>query len=227
MADSTMKESVAVFLKGIDRYNPENLPTLEQYVQMQAIENTYNLDANLAILKLYQFNPSMFKEAVTCQILLKALMNLPHTDFTLCRCLISETFQDMPTISKVISLSHKLETCEFRKFWSELEESKTIIEGIKGFEESIRKFIISVLNITFQLIDKMQLLEMLGNLSEDELKKTCLEQQWQIDGNKVFIANQEEHIKSKNITEKITFDSEYGPYHSYSNIEVEEGNKNC
>merc|ERR1712221_47543 len=104
MADSTMKESVAVFLKGIDRYNPENLATLEQYVQMQAIENTYNLDANLAILKLYQFNPSLFKETVTCQILLKALMNQPNTDFTLCRCLISENFQDLPTITKVIDL---------------------------------------------------------------------------------------------------------------------------
>ena len=35
----------------------------------------------------------------------------------------------------------------------------------------------------------------------------CLEQQWQINGDQVFISNQEEHIKSKNITEKITFES--------------------
>eukprot|EP00112_Aurelia_sp_Birch-Aquarium-sp1_P011773 Seg2476.6 transcript_id=Seg2476.6/GoldUCD/mRNA.D3Y31 product="Eukaryotic translation initiation factor 3 subunit K" protein_id=Seg2476.6/GoldUCD/D3Y31 len=206
MADSTMKESVAVFLKGIDRYNPENLATLEQYLQMQAIENTYNLDANLAILKLYQFNPSMFKETVTCQILLKALMNLPNTDFILCKCLISENFHEVTSVSKVVELSSKLEMCEFREFWRELEESKELIGGIKGFEESIKKFIISVLNVTFQLIDKVQLMEMLGNLTEDELKKTCLDQQWQIHGDQVFISNQEEHIKSKNITEKITFD---------------------
>ena len=42
---------------------------------------------------------------------------------------------------------------------------------------------------------------------EDDLKRLCLEQQWQISGDQVFIANQEEHIKSKNITEKITFES--------------------
>ncbi|XP_065052472.1 eukaryotic translation initiation factor 3 subunit K-like [Rhopilema esculentum] len=207
MADSTMKESVAVFLKGIDRYNPENLSSLEHYVQMQAIENTYNLDANLAILKLYQFNPSLFKETVTCQILLKALMNLPQTDFTLCRCLISENFHELPSISKVTELSNKLEMCEFREFWRELEESKELIGGIKGFEESIKKFIVSVLNVTFQLIDKVQLTEMLGNLSDEDLKRMCLEQQWQITGDQVFIANQEEHIKSKNITEKITFEN--------------------
>jgi len=207
MADSTMKESVAVFLKGIDRYNPENLSTLERYVQMQAIENTYNLDANLAILKLYQFNPTLFKETVTCQILLKALMNLPQTDFTLCRCLISENSHELPSIAKVIDLANKLEMCEFREFWRELEETKEIIGGIKGFEESIKKFIVSVLNVTFQLVDKLQLMEMLGNLSEDDLKRMCLEQQWQINGDQVFISNQEEHIKSKNITEKITFEN--------------------
>lgn len=34
------------------RYNPENLPTLEKYVEAQARENTYDLEANLAVLKL-------------------------------------------------------------------------------------------------------------------------------------------------------------------------------
>lgn len=34
------------------RYNPENLSTLERYVEMEAQENTYDLEANLAILKL-------------------------------------------------------------------------------------------------------------------------------------------------------------------------------
>jgi len=34
------------------RYNPENLKILEQYVFAQASENTYDLEANLAVLKL-------------------------------------------------------------------------------------------------------------------------------------------------------------------------------
>lgn len=71
------------------RYNPENLPTLERYVELQSIENTYDLEANLAVLKLYQFNPATFNMHITCQILLKALTNLPHTDFILCKCLLT------------------------------------------------------------------------------------------------------------------------------------------
>lgn len=85
-----------VFLTGINfffffsRYNPENLQTLESYVDYQSRENTYDLEANLAVLKLYQFNPQRYNSNITCQILLKALTNFPHTDFVLCKCLLSE-----------------------------------------------------------------------------------------------------------------------------------------
>lgn len=85
-----MRMQVAQMLKGIDRYNPENLVKLENYVQIQASENMYDLEANLAVLKLYQFNPASFKKEVVVQILLKALTNLPHTDFVLCKCLIDQ-----------------------------------------------------------------------------------------------------------------------------------------
>ena len=78
------------------------------------------MEANLALLKLYQFNPThtdmkeekkyhvvcfLFIDAsftfyctmkvsdkmhVVVKILLKALANLPHTDFVLCKCLLSQ-----------------------------------------------------------------------------------------------------------------------------------------
>ncbi|XP_057303622.1 eukaryotic translation initiation factor 3 subunit K-like [Hydractinia symbiolongicarpus] len=210
MADSMKEESVAALLKGIDRYNPDNLQTLEHYVQMQAFEQTYNLDANLAVLKLYQFNPSMFKETVTCQILLKALMNLPNTDFILCKCLIIEQHQSFESVNKVISLSNLLETCEFQQFWQELKqkECQELIEGIKGFKESIKKFIASVLSITYQSISKSLLLEILGgDITEEDLKSYCNDNDWKIEDENIFLSNQEEHIKSKNISEKITFDN--------------------
>lgn len=87
----TMRQTVATILKSIERYNPANLQTLERYVEMQSRENTYDLEANLAVLKLYQFNPEKFNPDITCQILLKALTNFPHTDFTLCKCLLLES----------------------------------------------------------------------------------------------------------------------------------------
>ena len=76
-------------LTSCSRYNPENLATLEKYVQVQSQENAYDLEANLAVLKLYQFN-QQYNSDITTQILLKALTNLPHTDFALCKCLLNE-----------------------------------------------------------------------------------------------------------------------------------------
>ncbi|XP_047138517.1 eukaryotic translation initiation factor 3 subunit K isoform X1 [Hydra vulgaris] len=207
MADSMKEDSVAALLKGIDRYNPENLPTLEHYVQMQAFEQTYNLDANLAVLKLYQFNPNEFKETVTCQILLKSLMNLPHTDFVLCKCLIIEQHQSCENVNKVIELSNLLETCEFQQFWAELKNCDDLIEGITGFKESIRSFIVSVLQITYESIAKELLLQLLGFPTETEFSDLLKEYKWVLNNENVLIANQEAHIKSKNISEKITFDN--------------------
>lgn len=43
---------ILIFVFVFCRYNPENLATLEKYIAMQAQENTYDLEANLAVLKL-------------------------------------------------------------------------------------------------------------------------------------------------------------------------------
>lgn len=82
--------TVLTTVKCAFRYNPDNLTTLEKYVEIQSRENAYDLEANLAVLKLYQLNPHRFNMDIACQILLKALTNLPHTDFVLCKCLLSE-----------------------------------------------------------------------------------------------------------------------------------------
>lgn len=70
-------------LKGMDRYNAENLATLDHYEETQAKENIYDLEANPAVLKLY---PVFFQTTLTAQILLQTHTNLPHTDFTPCKC---------------------------------------------------------------------------------------------------------------------------------------------
>ena len=71
------------------RYNPNNVVMFEQYVDRQCQDNTYDLEANLALLKLYQFNPDSYNQEVTQRILLKAITNLPHTDIILCKCLLA------------------------------------------------------------------------------------------------------------------------------------------
>ncbi|KAK2100750.1 Eukaryotic translation initiation factor 3 subunit K [Saguinus oedipus] len=203
-----MRANVGKLLKGIDRYNPENLATLERYVETQAKENAYDLEANLAVLKLYQFNPAFFQTTVTAQILLKALTNLPHTDFTLRKCRIDQARQEERPIRQILYLGDLLETCHFQTFWQALDENMDLLEGITGFEDSVRKFICHVVGITYQQIDRWLLAEMLGDLSDSQLKVWMSKYGWSADElGQIFICSQEESIKPKNIVEKIDFDS--------------------
>uniref|UniRef100_A0A2K6AXR5 Uncharacterized protein n=1 Tax=Macaca nemestrina TaxID=9545 RepID=A0A2K6AXR5_MACNE len=117
-----MRASVGKLLKGINRNNPEKLATLECSVEMQVKENAYDLKANPAVLKLYQSNPAFFQTTITAQIQLKALTNLPHTNFMLCNCMIGQAHQ---------------EECLFQAFWQALNENMDLLEGITGFEDSM------------------------------------------------------------------------------------------
>lgn len=146
------------------RYNPEHLPTLENHVREQGKGNSYDLEVNLAVLKSYQFDPTLLNLEITNLILLKALTNLPHTDFTLCKCLLLPAQMEDATISDIIELADILEKCDFELFWSKILSTPDLIVNVKGFFDSIRKFVCNVINITFQTISSEYLKRLLGGV---------------------------------------------------------------
>jgi len=205
-----MSEQMKVkqMLRGIDRYNPNNLQMLENYIKNQSIENHYDLEANLAVLKLYQFNPQLTDKSIVVKILLKALTSLPNTDFVLCKCLIDSALLEEEPLNVILNLHNLLETTKFEEFWKELSAKPQLLEGIAGFEDSIRKFICHVIKITFQTIEKTSLRSLLGGLADNQLSFWMNQNGWKdIENGFVFITNQEENIKTKNITEKIDLEN--------------------
>jgi len=210
--DRISSEQIATLLQGIERYNPENLKTLLPYVDQQVKENTYDITANLAVLKLYQFNPHLLESQqeylqVVSSILLKTLMTLPSGHFTLCKSLIDGRMQDEVEIGRVIYLHRLLVTCEFSLFWKEIEATPQLIEPITGFKQAIRNYICTVVQSTYQNISKEVLSSYMGSLDEQVLEDMIVEQKWvENSGGVVFVANQDDNCKTKNIVEKITFD---------------------
>jgi len=203
-----MRTQIAKMLRGIDRYNPNNLAILENYIADQSRGNFYDLEANLAVLKLYQFNPPMTEKQVVVQILLKALTAMPNTDFVLCKCLIDSQLLEEEQLKLILSLHNLLETCKFEEFWNELTANPQLLVGFTGFEDAIRKFICHVINITFQTIEKSSMRSMLGSLADNQLTFWMNQNGWKdVENGYVFIANQEEKIKTKNITEKIDLEN--------------------
>lgn len=146
------------------RYNTDHLKVFEDYVEEQARDNTYHLEANLAVLKLYQFNPKNLNMNITITILLKALTNFPHTDFTLCKCLLIPAQMEDPTVRELIYLADILEQCEFELAWFKIDGMGDLVCNITGFYDSIRKFVCHVINITFQSIGKDYLAKLMGNI---------------------------------------------------------------
>ncbi|GAB2224995.1 hypothetical protein Droror1_Dr00005777 [Drosera rotundifolia] len=157
---ATAPESYTVQqLVAINPYNPELLPELEKLVNEQVNSKTYNLDANLCLLRLYQFEPERMSTVIIARILVKALMAMPAPDFSLCLFLIPESVQMEEEFKTLIVLSHFLETARFRQFWDEAAKNRHLLEVIPGFQQAIQSYAIHVLSLTYQKLPRTVLAE--------------------------------------------------------------------
>ncbi|XP_058108731.1 eukaryotic translation initiation factor 3 subunit K-like [Magnolia sinica] len=146
-------------LVAVNPYNPDILPELENYVNEQVSSQTYSLDANLCLLRLYQFEPERISSQIIARILVKALMAMPAPDFNLCLFLIPERVQMEEQFKTLIVLSHYLETARFRQFWDEVAKNRSIVEVVPGFEQAIQAYAIHVLSLTYQKVPRPVLAE--------------------------------------------------------------------
>ncbi|MBA0564586.1 hypothetical protein Golob_009517 [Gossypium lobatum] len=62
-------------LVAVNPYNPDILPDLENYVNEQVSSQMYSLDANLCLLRLYQFEPERMSTQIVARILVKACLS--------------------------------------------------------------------------------------------------------------------------------------------------------
>ncbi|XP_022147729.1 eukaryotic translation initiation factor 3 subunit K [Momordica charantia] len=146
-------------LLAVNPYNPDILPDLENYVNEQVSSETYSLDANLCLLRLYQFEPERMSTQIVARILVKALMEMPAPDFSLCLFLIPERVQMEDQFKTLIILSHYLETGKFRQFWDEAAKNRHIVEAVPGFEQAIQAYAVHVLSLTYQKVPRSVLAE--------------------------------------------------------------------
>ncbi|CAG8503537.1 1639_t:CDS:2 [Acaulospora colombiana] len=148
-------EIIQSLIDGVDRYNPDNVSILEEYLAVQLQVGEYDLMANLAILKLYQFNPHLVNDAVVINILVKALTAIPNPDFNLCLYLLHESALVDENVARLIELQQYLEQARYQEFWKayELDETyKDLTVEAVGFEDAIRKVILTAISMTYQNI---------------------------------------------------------------------------
>ncbi|KIK81922.1 hypothetical protein PAXRUDRAFT_832538 [Paxillus rubicundulus Ve08.2h10] len=214
----TRTELIENLVSGVDRYNPSNVGILEDYLYHQIRSEEYDCLANLAILKLYQFNPDLFNPDVVVNILLKALTAEPFPDFNLCMSLLddrpptssTDEPDPLPTLLPMLTnLYDLLHQCRFPAFWAfyKSEQLESLRENYTiecvGFEDAIREVAARAVKATFTRIG----LERLGtyvDLSGPEVDAWVAKQGWVVDGGVVGIPpNPDNQIESVVIRENV------------------------
>jgi len=128
--------------------------------------------ANLAILKLYQFNPHLVNDVVITNILVKALTAIPNPDFNLCLYLLQEGSLSEDNVSKLVLLQQLLEEARYQEFWEVYEKDdiyKDLTIEAVGFDTAIRKVILTAVCMAYQTIS-VDLLRTYLNYKKDDNK---------------------------------------------------------
>ncbi|KAH9968915.1 armadillo-type protein [Russula dissimulans] len=182
-------------VSGVDRYNPSNIGILEDYLYHQIRSREYDCLANLAILKLYQFNPDLYNPDVVVNILVKALASVPFPDFNLSAALLDDRASNahmeepdpLPSLFPYLTNLHSLlQQCRFPAFWTlyrsdaleSLRDNYTV--EVVGFENSIREVAVRAVTATFQKIGSKRLGSYL-DLEGVELEEYIARLGWELD----------------------------------------------
>ncbi|KDQ16599.1 hypothetical protein BOTBODRAFT_30521 [Botryobasidium botryosum FD-172 SS1] len=220
---ATRTELIDQLVDGVDRYNPSNLGLLEDYLYHQIREKEYDCLANLAILKLYQFNPDLYNPDVVINILVKALTAAPLPDFNLCVALLGER-QNLPLLDNepdallpllphLQHLSSLLLTCRFPAFWATfysdelavLRDNYTV--EVTGFDDSVREVVVRATRAAFVKIGRERLGRYL-HLDGSNLDKYVSSLGWKIDPATGVVSippNPDNQIEGQVVRESIQF----------------------
>ncbi|GJE86037.1 eukaryotic translation initiation factor 3 subunit K [Phanerochaete sordida] len=215
---TTRTELIENLVSGVDRYNPSNVGILEDYLYHQIRSEEYDCLANLAILKLYQFNSDLYNPDVVINILIKALAALPFPDFNLCISLLDERPaaanpdepDPLPSLLPVLqSLHNLLQQCRFPAFWTlyRSEKAESLRDNytveVVGFENAVREVVVRAVKAAFQRIGSQRLGSYL-DLAGDELSAYVEKLGWTFDASTGVVAippNPDNQIESTVVQE--------------------------
>ena len=111
-------------------------------------------------------------------------------------------------ITNILYLADLLEMCQFKVFWEQIHSKADLIKSVTGFEDSIRRFVCHVISITYQTIEAGVVGELLGLVQDSSVNYWMEQYGWKTsEDGFVTVSNQEEIIKTRNITEKIDIES--------------------
>ncbi|PCH03609.1 Winged helix-turn-helix transcription repressor DNA-binding [Penicillium occitanis (nom. inval.)] len=221
----TRPAHIDAILNGLDRYNPETTTVFQDYVVQQCEDRTFDCYANLALLKLYQFNPHLLQTETTTNILAKALTVFPSPAFSLSLALLPAYTQPFGTsddssaqssdfvesVQKLAHLNTLLESAQYALFWSTFNSDDLyadLVADVAGFEELVRVRIAVEVGKAFREISADALAQWFDLKSREALQKFVVDVcGWEVEGALVRVPkNRENEARSEIKSERVGMD---------------------
>ncbi|CAJ2509566.1 Uu.00g145920.m01.CDS01 [Anthostomella pinea] len=210
-------EEITSIINGLERYNPEAVGNLEEYLRHQCEHRYTDSNANRTLLKLYQLNPDRVKDEVITNILVKALTCFPSPQFSLAMHLIPPSIlapnsrAELPeAIAKLRELSNQLQGSQYARFWATLDSDDLYADlttDIEGFEELIRIRIATLISHAYREIEMSILEQWLGMDDADAMKFVTETAGWKVENGIVKIPrNPENEAKKSEVREDVNVD---------------------
>ncbi|EED20212.1 eukaryotic translation initiation factor 3 subunit EifCk, putative [Talaromyces stipitatus ATCC 10500] len=221
----TRPAHIDAILNGLDRYNPETTTVFQDYVVQQCEDRTFDCYANLALLKLYQFNPHLLQTETTTNILAKALTVFPSPAFSLSLALLpahtqpfglsddnaAQSSDFVESIQKLAHLNTLLESAQYALFWSTFNSDDLyadLVADVAVFEELVRVRIAVEVGKTFREISADTLAQWFDLKSREALQKFVTDVcGWVVEGDLVRVPkNRENEARSEIKSERVGMD---------------------
>ncbi|RLN72301.1 hypothetical protein BBJ28_00021655 [Nothophytophthora sp. Chile5] len=161
---------------------------LEAYLAEQVQNSTVDIDADLALLKLYLVYPSTADADHVAKVLVKGIMAMPSTFFTGATTMLPDS----------------------------IREDVTYATTVPGFLESVRAFILDAIRRSHSAI-ATDVFKAKLNVSDKEVADIVAAENWTVAGDVIQIsANEDNQMQAKKIQENIEFQDVLKVIHTLS-----------
>ncbi|KAL3666780.1 hypothetical protein V7S43_008400 [Phytophthora oleae] len=191
----------------------DSVSTLETYLAEQVQNKSVDIDANLALLKLYQVYPATINAENVAKVLVKGVMSLPSTFFTGASTMVPESIREDANVTAALHTGFMLQSCLFEDFW---KEDVSFAEKVPGFLESVRAYILTAISRSHSAIST-EVFKAKLNVSDKEVADIVAAEKWTVADNLIQInPNEDNQMQAKKVQENIEFEDVLKVIHTLS-----------
>lgn len=161
--------AVSDILSSASQFSESSIKELEGHVRDQVSKGTYDKEANVALVKLYQANPDRCDSDVLGLALIKAMM---FRDSTSMRLMVPDYLvESSPVLEKICECDALLEASDFKKFWQ--VENGQLEALVSGFSAALRQHILSLFSAAFSTVEVDLVATALGTQRARDVEELC------------------------------------------------------